>query len=67
MTQKIRDQILAVRDTGLTNMFDVNGVQVVANNLGLYELVVYLSERENRKEYSHFIFTGEANIGNEEN
>ena len=67
MTRQIRDQILEVRDTGLTNMFDVNGVQVVGSNLGLYELVVYLSERENRKEYSHFIFTGEANITEEEN
>ena len=62
MTRKIRDQILKVRNTGLTNMFDVNGVQVVANSLGLYELVVYLADRENRREYSHFIFTGEANI-----
>ena len=26
MTEKIKEQILAVRDTGLTNMFDVNAV-----------------------------------------
>lgn len=27
MTETIREQILAIRDTGLTNMFDVRTVQ----------------------------------------
>ena len=30
MTETIKDQILAIRDTGLTNMFDVNAVQRLA-------------------------------------
>lgn len=30
MTEKIKQQILAIRDTGLTNMFDVNMVQRLA-------------------------------------
>ena len=58
MTEKIKEQILAVRDTGLTNMFDVSTVQRIANDIGFYELVVYLEEH--RHEYAHFIFTGEA-------
>lgn len=58
MTDKVRKQILAIRDTGLTNMFDVGAVQCIANDMGFYELVVYLEE--NRKEYTHFILTGEA-------
>lgn len=58
MTETIRDQILAIRDTGLTNMFDVNTVQRLAHERNFYELVVYLEE--NRKEYAHFILTGEA-------
>ena len=58
MTEKIKKQILAVRDTGLTNMFDVNTVQRIANDMGFFELVVYLEEH--RREYAHFIFTGEA-------
>ena len=58
MTDKVRKQILAIRDTGLTNMFDVGSVQRIANEMGFYELVVYLEE--NRKEYAHFILTGEA-------
>ena len=58
MTEKIKEQILAVRDTGLTNMFDVNTVQRIANGMGFFELVVYLEEH--RREYAHFILTGEA-------
>jgi len=58
MTDKVRKQILAIRDTGLTNMFDVSTVQRIANDMGFYELVVYLEE--NRKEYAQFILTGEA-------
>ena len=58
MTEKIKKQILAVRDTGLTNMFDANAVQCIAYDMGFFELVVYLEEH--RREYVHFIFTGEA-------
>ena len=62
MTKKVREQILKVRDTGLTNMFAINGVQTIAYRLGLYELVNYLAEKKNHGEYAHFIITGEANI-----
>ena len=58
MTEKIKEQILAVRDTGLTNMFDVNAVQRIANDMDFFEIVVYLEEH--RREYGHFILTGEA-------
>ena len=58
MTDTIREQILAIRDTGLTNMFDVPMVQRLANDRGYYELVCYLEEH--RKDYAHFILTGEA-------
>ena len=58
MTDKARKQILAIRDTSLTNMFDVVAAQRIANDMGFYELVVYLEE--NRKEYAHFILTGEV-------
>lgn len=58
MTDTIREQILAIRDTGLTNMFDVPMVQRLANDRGYYELVCYLEEH--RREYAHFIMTGEA-------
>lgn len=57
MDAKVRDQILAVRDTDLTNMFDVNAVQRIAYEMNFYELVNYLEEH--RKEYVRFILTGE--------
>ena len=57
LTEKVREQILAIRDTGLTNMFDIPMVQRLAYDRGYYELVTYLEEH--RKEYAHFILTGE--------
>lgn len=38
MTEKIKEQILAVRATGRTNMFDTNMVQVIADEMKFYEL-----------------------------
>ena len=58
MTDKVREQILAIRDTGLTNMFDLNAVQRLAFERGLYELVNFIEE--DRKAYVRFILTGET-------
>ena len=57
MDTKVKKQILAIRDTGLTNMFDTNMVQFLANEHGYYELVVYLEEH--KKEYVRYIMYGE--------
>jgi hypothetical protein len=58
MSEKVREQILAIRDTGLTNMFDIHMVQRLAFERDFYELVLYLEEHP--KEYVHFILYGEA-------
>ena len=58
MSEAVKEQILAIRDTGLTNMFDVRTVQRIANDMEFYELVVYLEEH--RREYAHFILTGKT-------
>ena len=58
MTKKIKEQILAIRDSGLTNMFDVNMVQRLAYERNFYELVCFIEE--DRKAYGHFIMTGKA-------
>ena len=58
MTDKIREQILAVRKTGRTNMFDVPMVQYIANEMRFYELAIFLEEH--RSEYVNFILTGES-------
>lgn len=59
MNSIVKSQILAIRDTGQTNMFDVVTVQRIAYDMDFYELVAYLEEH--RKEYFHFILTGEEN------
>ena len=58
MDNKLKEQIFAVRDTGLTNMLDFHAVQRIAFEEGYYELVAYIEE--NRTEYMKFIFTGKA-------
>lgn len=57
MTSKIREQILAIRDTGLTNMFDKNMVQRLAFERDMHELVLFLEDEP--KEYVKFIMYGD--------
>ena len=57
MNETIRDQILALPDTGLTNMFDVHMVQRLAFDRNYFELVNFLEEH--RKEYVQFILCGD--------
>ena len=57
MTDKIREQILAIRATGLTNMFDKNMVQRLAFERDMYELVIFLEDEP--KEYVKFIMYGD--------
>ncbi len=57
MTEKIKKQILAIRDTGLTNMFDTRTVQLLANEMDFIELVVFLEEHKGQ--YVRFILTSE--------
>ena len=58
MSEQIKEQILKVRDTGLTNMFDTIAVQRIAFEMELYELVTFIDD--NKKAYVHFILTGEG-------
>lgn len=57
MNTKIKEQILAIRNTGLTNMFDIHMVQRLADEMEFYELVVFIEEH--REEYVHFIIHGD--------
>lgn len=56
MNDKIKEQILAIRKMGLTNMFDVNTVQRIAYEMDFYELVDFLET--DRKAYIDFIIYG---------
>lgn len=50
MNKELITQIRDVRDSGKTNMFDKNGVQRVAFDMRLFELVEFI-EDSNSEEY----------------
>lgn len=57
MEEIVKEQILAIRDSGLTNMLDFKTVQYLAFDRGYYELVLYIED--NRSKYFSFIICGE--------
>lgn len=58
MTEIVKEQILTIRETGITNMFDLPAVQRLAYERNFFDLVVYIEEHP--KEYAHFILNGET-------
>ncbi len=58
MTEKINEQIMAVRATGKANMLDTNAVQRVAYDMDFYELVCFIED--DRKAYARFVMTGKT-------
>lgn len=58
MDEKIRQQIIAIRDSGLTNMFDLPYVQRLAFDRNYYDLVLFIEEHWD--EYVRFILHGDA-------
>lgn len=44
VTKRIKDQLRAVRDYGRVNMMSANDVQREANDMGAYELVVWIED-----------------------
>ena len=57
-TQTVRDQLMAIRDSGETNMLDVPMVQRLAFDHEYYELVSFIEEH--KKSYVTFIMKGEV-------
>ena len=57
MTEEIREQIMAIRDSGLTNIFDLNTVQRLANERDYFDLVLYIEDH--KAQYVKFILTGQ--------
>ena len=55
---ELREQVEAVRSSGAVNMFDSQGVQAVAEEMGLHELVEFIES--DRDEYLRYIMTGDA-------
>lgn len=59
MNEIVKNQILEVRDSGLTNMLDLAMVVHVAELLELDELVEFL-RIDNGKSYMNFILKGKS-------
>lgn len=60
MPSLVREQILAVRDTGRTNMFDIQAVKAIAYEMDMFELFCFLDNEDSRKEYCNFILYGDS-------
>ena len=57
MDEKVLEELMAVRSSGVCNMLSIHEVQRAAFDRGFYALVNFIEE--NRKGYVHFIMTGE--------
>lgn len=61
LQDKIIKQIIAIRDTGATNMFDSHRVSEICDVLGFDELQEFIAK--NNIGYTKFILTGDpANV-----
>ena len=58
MSDTVKEQILAIRDTGLTNMLDTATVQRLAFDRSYHKLVDFIET--DQKRYVTFIMTGES-------
>ena len=56
MDVNVKKQITAIRDMGITNMFDIRVVMEIAEQLGFDELLEFLPE--NKARYVSFIIEG---------
>ena len=61
----VLDGILAVRDSGRTNMLDVNAVARVALELGHDEAAAWVADPANRSRYAEGVFRGFGASGEE--
>ena len=56
----VKEQILAIRDSGETNMFDRYAVQRLAHERNFFELVCFIEDQP--KQYCNFIMSGDENL-----
>ena len=62
MTDRIREQIMAIRDFGGVNMLSLHEVQREAFERGFYDLIIFIEE--NRNAYVQFILYGDSTTEN---
>ena len=56
----VKKQIIKIRDSGPTNMFDITVVQRLADQRHFFELVCFIEDQPER--YFNFIMTGDENL-----
>ena len=56
----VKEQILAIQDSGRTNMLDSRAVQRLAHERNFFELVCFIEEQPDQ--YSKFIINGDENL-----
>lgn len=56
VTQTVLDTLEEIRESGVTNMFDVRAVQFYADKAGCFETVMWIED--NKQEYTRGIFEG---------
>lgn len=56
----VKEQILAIRDSGLTNMFESRAVQRLAHERNFFELVCFIEEQPGQ--YFKFIMSGDEDL-----
>ena len=56
----VKKQILVIRDSGQTNMFNSRVVQRLAHEQNFFELVCFIEEHPDR--YFKFIMSGDENL-----
>jgi len=56
----IKEQIMAIRDSGKVNMFDKNLVQRMAHDMDYFELVCFIEDLPDN--YLKFIMSGDDNL-----
>lgn len=58
--EQILEQVLVIRDTGLTNMFDTYRVMEIAQIYGYKQLVKFINEH--KQEYCQLILHGDIGV-----
>ena len=58
MNKDVKKQIMTIRKSGLTSMFDVPKLKEIADDLGFVALLRYLSNH--KRQYVQYILTGEV-------
>ena len=58
VSQKVYDGLLAVRDSGRTNMFDIPAVASIAIKMGHYKTAAWIVDPLNKRQYAEGVLYG---------